>query len=192
MLTSYCNTLCTDIADINKLKTKQENLLGGLITNVRTGYTKKGNVPYGVVVIEDYSGSGEIFLMDKAWTDNAGILTIGSTIFIRGKVEKRNKYNEELTFRPHEIKQLGNVLEEQLKGLTIQIEADNIDEMDIAELISIVERNPGQKDLKMEIKTAGYSKPLKLQSGAKKVFVTQKIIDKINELQTIKCKIDWE
>ncbi|MCF0244340.1 MAG: DNA polymerase III subunit alpha [Bacteroidaceae bacterium] len=192
VLTSYCNTLCTDIADINKLKTKQENLLGGLITNVRTGYTKKGNVPYGVVVIEDYSGSGEIFLMDKAWTDNAGILTIGSTIFIRGKVEKRNKYNEELTFRPHEIKQLGNVLEEQLKGLTIQIEADNIDEMDIAELISIVERNPGQKDLKMEIKTAGYSKPLKLQSGAKKVFVTQKIIDKINELQTIKCKIDWE
>ena len=192
VLTSYCNTLCTDIADINKLKTKQENLLGGLITNVRTGYTKKGNVPYGVVVIEDYSGSGEIFLMDKAWTDNAGILTIGSTIFIRGKVEKRNKYNEELTFRPHEIKQLGNVLEEQLKGLTIQIEADNIDEMDIAELISIVERNPGQKDLKMEIKTAGYSKPLKLQSGAKTVFVPQKIIDKINELQTIKCKIDWE
>ena len=46
----------------------REMLLGGIVTDFREGMTKTGK-PYGVVKIEDFTGSGEIALFGNNYIE---------------------------------------------------------------------------------------------------------------------------
>ena len=61
ILENVCNTHMADLADKTDLANR-DLLLGGIVTDVREGRTKNDK-PYGIVKIEDYSGSGELPLV---------------------------------------------------------------------------------------------------------------------------------
>lgn len=192
VLTGFCNTRTDELEKIDELAKREEIRLGGIITKTKTGYTKKGNIPYGVITIEDYEGTGEIFLMDKLWTDHVGILTEGSTVYLKGKMEPRNRFNtEDLVFRPSEIRQLGKVQEEHLAGIKISFMAEDVDKMDVSDLLELIKVNQGNALVTLEVKTSGTNRPLNLQSSKTTVGVTQKLIDKINAMKSFDCEAIW-
>ena len=57
VLDKLCNTHCVELGDKMELLKKGKVTFGGMVTAVRTGFTKKGSA-YGVVSIEDYYGAG--------------------------------------------------------------------------------------------------------------------------------------
>ncbi|MCF0203364.1 MAG: DNA polymerase III subunit alpha, partial [Bacteroidaceae bacterium] len=217
VLTSYCNTTCKELNpdkenDENKendepivnnavnkkeenylerLRKKGDNFIGGIVTKVRTGVSKKGNLPYGIVTLEDYSGTGEIFFFDKIWSDNAGIMTENATICVRGRVEPRSKYNAELTFRPMEVQQLGKIQLERLEGIKLNIRAEDIDILNAKELITEIKDHPGKHIVKVEIATTGNYRPLNFLCNATKVAASQKLIDRLNNIPNVECTAIW-
>ena len=66
VLDNLCNTRCDELADASSLTDREDVILGGIVTNVRTGFTKNGK-PFGIVTLEDYNGSGELPLFGEEW-----------------------------------------------------------------------------------------------------------------------------
>ena len=66
VLDKLCNTHCVELGDKMELLKKGKVTFGGMVTAVRTGFTKKGSA-YGVVSIEDYYGAGELALFGEDW-----------------------------------------------------------------------------------------------------------------------------
>jgi DNA polymerase III subunit alpha len=54
--------------------------IGGLVVSAEKRYTKKSNRPFGVVVIEDFSGSLEVTAWDEVFSKSAGILLPGAVV----------------------------------------------------------------------------------------------------------------
>ena len=57
ILENMCNTRCSELADKEALSHKEKITLGGIVTAVRSKFTKTGK-PCGFVTIEDFEGSG--------------------------------------------------------------------------------------------------------------------------------------
>ena len=66
VLDNLCNAKCADLAEVEKLADREDVVLGGIVTAVRTGFTKTGK-PFGIVTLEDFDGTGELPLFDKDW-----------------------------------------------------------------------------------------------------------------------------
>ncbi|MCQ2243492.1 MAG: DNA polymerase III subunit alpha [Bacteroidaceae bacterium] len=209
ILKGYCNTSVTELEDIAELKKREEIRFGGIVTAIkRTGFTKRGNTPYGIVQIEDFEGTGELFLIADTWTNNVGILTVGSTIFVRGKMEARNRFNpDDIVFRPSEIRQLGQVQNERLTGVKISMNANDVDPLDAKELMEILSPKkekdqasaegkdiPKEKphELVFEIKSSDSPRPINVQGGANtKILVDYKLIERINAIKSFECNAIW-
>ena len=192
ILTGYCNTNVSDLDKIEKLQNKEEIISGGIVTAVkRTGFTAKGNTPYGIVVIEDFEGTGELFLIGDTWTQNANTLTVGATVFIQGKLVPKFQYSKELAFRPQVIKQLSEVQNSMLAGLKVSFNADSVDNQQTQEFISLIKSFPGKHELVLELRTADDSRPLTIRSSQTKVEVNNKLIDQIEALGVFHCDFLW-
>ena len=63
-------------------------VLGGIITGVKSKFTKTGK-PCGFVTLEDFEGSGELALFGEDWGKWRGIMVEGSTIYITAKCVSR-------------------------------------------------------------------------------------------------------
>ena len=53
-----CNTHCTEIEDKAELAKKEDIVLGGIVTGVKSKFTKNGK-PCGFVTIEDFVFAGK-------------------------------------------------------------------------------------------------------------------------------------
>ena len=62
ILNSLCNTHCSELGDKQELAKKEDVVLGGIITGVKSKFTKTGK-PCGFVTLEDFEGSGELALL---------------------------------------------------------------------------------------------------------------------------------
>ena len=140
ILDNLCNTKCTELADIAKLADREDVILGGIVTAQKTGFTKTGK-PYGVVTIEDFDGSGEIFMMGEEWGQRAGMFSIGASVYVTGKIKSRFMYNEN---GPKDLKIGGveflqTIKERAIDRITISLMTDQVnDELvnDLTELIN--------------------------------------------------------
>ena len=79
VLDKLCNTHCVELGDKMELLKKGKVTFGGMVTAVRTGFTKKGSA-YGVVSIEDYYGAGELALFGEDWGNHNSKFIIGSSV----------------------------------------------------------------------------------------------------------------
>ena len=61
ILDNLCNAKCADLSDMSNLNGREDILLGGIVTAIRTRFDKRGN-PCGFVTLEDFDGSGELAL----------------------------------------------------------------------------------------------------------------------------------
>mgnify|MGYP000638805558 FL=1 len=80
-------------------------LLGGIVTDFREGMTKTGK-PYGVVKIEDFTGSGEIALFGNNYIEYSKYCKPGMYLLITARVEPRRWNENELDFNIGSIRLL--------------------------------------------------------------------------------------
>lgn len=104
VLTYVCNTGMAEINDRESLKGR-EMLLGGIVTDFREGMTKTGK-PYGVVKIEDFTGSGEIALFGNNYIEYSKYCKPGMYLLITARVEPRRWNENELDFNIGSIRLL--------------------------------------------------------------------------------------
>ena len=90
ILNGICNLHMEQMNDLAPFE-NQDVRLGGIVTGLKRQGITKTNQPYGIVMVEDYTGSAEIALFGNDWAQWKGYLTQqGNLVYITGRVQGCN------------------------------------------------------------------------------------------------------
>ncbi|RRD02318.1 DNA polymerase III subunit alpha [Prevotella sp. OH937_COT-195] len=180
VLRKLCNTRCAELENKEALVEKQALTLGGIVTDVRTRFDKKGN-PCGFVTIEDYDGAGEMPFFGENWGKWSGILQVGSSVYVNAKCSMPYPNSKYVSFNVSNIQLLSTVKDTRIDNITISMKASELDSENIEDLCSIIDESPGKTDLYVKIHIQGSGTPITLRSRKKRVELNQKLISYLDD-----------
>ena len=105
----------------------KELTMGGLVVDFQTRMGKKGG-QFGIMKIEDYSGSFEFMLFGNKFVDYQKFGVPGLAIVVRGAYEKG--YGDNVRFNVKTIELLENLKGKMLKNLVISLKDDDLSNVD--------------------------------------------------------------
>jgi DNA polymerase-3 subunit alpha len=179
------------LADVEKLSDREEVVLGGIVTNVRTGLTRMGK-SFGIVTLEDFEGSGELAMFGEDWGARAGNFIIGASVYVTGQVKSRYHYNEN---GPKDLKVTGveflqTVKEKSIDRITIQLTTDLLDSKVVTELGEIVRENPGKTKLFFQLRDSLGKHHVLMRSNNSLVDVRHALLDFIERTEGLDYQIN--
>ncbi|MDO4958495.1 MAG: DNA polymerase III subunit alpha [Prevotellaceae bacterium] len=191
VLKNLCNKQCSELgsdADKEELAKMDVVAIGGIVTGLREGFTKRGT-PFGIVTIEDYGGAGEIAFFDD-WSTWRGKFIEGSSLFIKIKYEKKFPTSTYISSKVTSVDFLADVRDKLIKKLTLVINIDDLDKMDAAELFNAIDASPGDVELDFQCHSVKMMRPVNLVSRTRRVSVNKALIDVIESKSAIEYKIN--
>ena len=189
ILKNLCNTQCQELNDRIELSKKQEVVLGGIVTAVRSKYTKTGK-PCGFVTIEDFDGSGELALFGEEWGKWRGMLIEGCTVMVKAQFVQRFRNSDMMEMRITDIQYLQTVKDTQIEKITISLEADKLDDTTVSDLVTIIKDAPGTTQLFFQVRETSNSKPFVLRSLKEKIDISKELISFIKGCEALDYKIN--
>ena len=179
----------TELEDKDSLAERGDILLGGIVTGFREGMTKTGK-PYGILRLEDFTGSGEIALFGQNYIDYAKYGKEGMYLLISGKMEPR-KYKENVfDFNIASIKLLQDEKDKLIENISITLPIHDLDEQTVNELTTIIHNNPGNSLLYFKVVDGNNNISLNLFSRSVRLTVTKELVDYLTENEIIDFKIN--
>lgn len=121
--------LCTPVEELNNgletFKGKEINI-AGIITAKREGKTKTGK-DFGILTLEDFSGTYELAFFGKDYTDFRQYFIDETAIYVKGKVgPKWGKEGNELTFTIQKVGLLEALTENAIRSITLQVDIEKL------------------------------------------------------------------
>ena len=157
----------------------KEIAIGGIVTGYETRMTKKGG-QFGILKIEDYTGSTELKFFGQDFIEFNKYGHVGIAIRVHGRFQKR--YNsEELVFKVTNIKLLQDIKGQVISNITLQINKDDITPELHELLVDLIKSSTEDRcTLQIEITDESIGRTITLTSGVK-IPVNKKLIDKLNQ-----------
>ena len=189
ILDHLCNTQCTEMSELSKLSDREDIIIGGIVTNVRTGFSKN-NKPFGIVTIEDFSGSGELALFGEEWPHWNSWLTPGASLCISCKLQQRWRDSDQKELRIQKIEYLQTVKENAIDHLTITIDTDQINDQTINELNSIITDCPGNTRLYFQLHDSLHKHEVLMESRKAKIDLSIYLLNFIDDAKGLDYQIN--
>ena len=158
----------------------RELTLGGMVTEYTVRQGNSGN--FGILKIEDYSGSTEMRLFGQDFIDYGKYGVIGTPLLIHGRYGRRFR-NSDVRFQITGIKLLEEAKGQLVNGITININADKVTENFhgiINDMIKSSTTNRG--DLFLRVRLTELNRSVKLASGVK-IPITKNLLDTLDEME---------
>lgn len=180
ILNHVCNMTMKDVdsREWEEFQNK-ELLLGGIVTGYREGLTKTGK-PYGIIKIEDMSGSGEVPLFGDNYINFSKYGKEGLYLYIKAAVQPRRWKEAELDFKINSIQLLQDVKDSLIHSISISIPIDDLNKQIISELSTLIKSNPGKTQLFFNV-TGSDHVALNFSSRDIRLNVTQELLNFIND-----------
>lgn len=178
ILDHVCNTHMADLGDLQSLQGRTLTM-GGIVVEQKELRTKR-DMPYGKVVLEDFTGTHELTFFGNDWMNNKGKCSVGYFLYIEAEVRPRKYKETELELGILSIRLLPEVKDTLIHQLTVIIELSALSESLILDLSDMMKANPGKVALNFEVHTSGQSMKAKLGSRSSRVNVTDDMISYIN------------
>ena len=189
LLDYVCNlTLKNFSSDLEKY-VNSDIIIGGIVTSYREGLTKKGS-PYGIITIEDYSGTAEIALFSKDFINYGAYGKEGLYLLVQGKVEIA-KYNNKAQLRISRISLMDEAMAGSIKDITIVVDSQNFDSSKATAVNEVVNKYiGGTGELRFEIidKSQNYSVPL--YSRSKRVKIDKELVSVLEAIDGVSVKVN--
>ena len=188
ILKYVCNT---GMVELNERETLQgrEVLLGGIVTGFREGVTKTGK-PYGILKIEDFTGSGEIPLFGQDYIEYSKYGKIGMYLLITARVEPSRWDPNKLDFKIGTVSLLQDEKDKLIEKISITVPIHDLDEPTINELSVLIKNNPGHSLLYFKVVDGEHNISLNLFSQNIRLNVTRELVDFLQENENIDFKIN--
>ena len=155
-----CNTTTTELKELETLKRRSQIRIGGLITNMRYGTSKKGN-PYGIFTLEDYDGAHEFALFGKNYIEFGKYMIKDLYVCISGVVQERGadfgyqtripNAPKELEFAIRQIDELANIKAKFLKSIVLIASLQQLNDNFVDTLTETIKSNKGNTNLYVEV-----------------------------------------
>jgi DNA polymerase-3 subunit alpha len=144
----------------------REVVIGGMVVDFQQRQGKKG--PFGILKIEDLSGSTELRLFGKTFADFNGYCTPGQQIMVTGRYQRRFQ-QEELRFNISNISLLSDIRGRYIRGIALKLTVDQINS-NLCEMIKEFSARPaadssGMSVLRMAIYDPHLNRSVVLNSG---------------------------
>ena len=189
VLDNLCNTHCAELSDVQQLKDREDVIFGGIVTDVRQKFTKRGE-PCGFVVIEDFDGSGELGLFGKDWGEKSGMFTVGSAVYVTGKMQPRFQYSDQMELKVQDVQYLQTVKDKAIDRITITLTTDLLDEQVVTELGEMINENPGKTKLYFQLVDRTGKGHVLMRSTTKFVDVKSTLVNFIEQTPALDYKIN--
>ena len=188
VLKYVCNAHMADLSDLNPLK-NQDLVLGGIVTGVREGYTKKGN-PFGIAKVEDYSGSYEFAFFGNEWVEKKYYFNIGMFLFLKGKCQPKQWKQDEFEVRINTIDLLPDVKDKAVEKLTVVMPLTAVDEETIEEFYALASSHQGETELCFHLQDEEGQMYVHMISRTLKISVHKEIMAYLEEHPLLSFKIN--
>jgi len=191
VLDNLCNAKCQDISDVASLDGRDDVILGGIVTAVRTRFDKRGQ-PCGFVTIEDFEGSGELAMFGEDWGRWNGMFTEGASVYITAKLQQRFRDSTQKVLKVQNIEYLQTVKDKAVDRITISINTDQsmLNDQIVAELSELVAESPGKTKLFFQLHDGTGKCHVLLRSKNMMVDVRHQLIDYIERTKALDYKIN--
>jgi DNA polymerase-3 subunit alpha len=187
ILEYICNTTMADVGK-KELPIEKDLSFGGIVTEFREGITKTGN-PYGILKVEDFSGSGEIPLFGKDYVNFGKYGKPGMYLFVRARMEDKFKNGKpRLSLGSFQLMQ--DVKDTLVDSITITLPIHSLQSTTINELSTRVKRNPGKSKLYFKVVDSVNHVIQEFSSPTTPLTITNELIDFLKEDEEITFKIN--
>ncbi len=151
--------------------------LGGMVIDFQTRQGKTG--PFGILKIEDYTGSVEFMLFGQTYIDFHNFGVAGTPIIVSGQFQRRFA-NSDIRFNISNMQLLESVKGALVKNIVIDVEADKMNSM----LQSIInEKSTGEGtpsgELSFRVFDPSINRSLKL-SSARRIHITRDLVEALD------------
>ena len=189
VLDNLCNTRCDELADVNQLKDREDVIIGGIVTAVRTRFDKRGQ-PCGFVTLEDFAGSGELAMFGEDWGRWSGMFTEGASVYVTAKVQPRFQFSDIMQLKVQNIEYLQTIKDRAIDRITISLTTDLLDDEIVTELGELISTSPGKTKLYFQLRDTTGKKHVLLRSTSKTVDVKNTLIHYIEQNSALDYKIN--
>ncbi len=163
-----CNVDLSKLHDHLTDYKKKEVVFGGMVTSTLQRTTKNGSL-FGVVTLEDYSGSMDFRLFKENYLKMRHMLVVGNNLLVRAMVEP-NRYDENsLNINIRDISLLEDAMNKNIKKLTLFIDPKIVTDEFIDTMVKMGYDYPGDTHLLISMATADKKRPLVMNSKSAKV-----------------------
>ena len=188
ILEHVCTTHLNAFEDLTPLANR-DITVGGIVTGLREGYTKKGN-PFGIAKIEDYSGAAELPLFGQDWIDWGRYMQQGCFLFIHAKVQPKQWKQEEFEVKINKIELLPDVKDKLIEKITISTNLDALDNAMLDEMIPFFTQNPGNVELRIQVRDIETQMHTNLISKTLKISVGKELIRYLKDNPALEFSIN--
>ncbi|MCU4176994.1 DNA polymerase III subunit alpha [Carboxylicivirga sp. N1Y90] len=186
-LTHFIHHNFKQLDDLEAMKGRDLSF-GGMVVAVRRGTTKKGN-PFGIMTIEDYSGSFEFAFFGNDFTEYLPYLEVGYFLMIKGRVQPKRFNKEELEMKINHISFLSELREKMVNVITLNVPLKAVSQELTTELAQLLLDNEGKVTLKFVIKDSESKNAVQLLSRSMRVDLTDDLVKYIDEHPDITLSI---
>ena len=174
-----CNSTIKNFVDTGMNHLGHEYVLGGIVTDYTERPTKRGN-NFGIVKIEDKTGSAEFMIFDKVFTEYRNYCIPGTAIAVRCKYEMNN-YSNKVALRVNNIAFLKDLKGKMVQSIVISL---NEKQLQFGSLIreQLKAKSDTKCDLVFSIHDLETNRYVKVRSKYK-IPLTREFIEQLDELE---------
>lgn len=189
VLDNLCNTRCPELENKDALAQKEEIVVGGIVTDVKSKFTKTGK-PCGFVRLEDFEGAGELALFGEEWGRWNGMLAKGCTVMVTMKCVKRFRDSKFYDLRIQGIEYLQTVKDKRVNRITIDVPSDSVDDTVVTDITTLLSDHPGNTEVFFQIEDASSRRKVLLRAGRLRVDVSHELVSYINRNPKMSYRIN--
>lgn len=189
VLDNLCNTRCPELENKDALAQKEEIVVGGIVTDVKSKFTKTGK-PCGFVRLEDFEGAGELALFGEEWGRWNGMLAKGCTVMVTMKCVKRFRDSKFYDLRIQGIEYLQTVKDKRVNRITIDVPSDSVDDTVVTDITTLLSDHPGNTEVFFQIEDTSSRRKVLLRAGRLRVDVSHELVSYINRNPKMSYRIN--
>ncbi len=160
-----CNTDLAKLHDHLADYKNKEVVFGGMVTSTLQRTAKNGSL-FGVMTLEDYSGSMDFRLFKENYLKMRHMMVVGNLLLVRARVEESRYQPGTVNVNLQDIVLLEDALNNVIKKITLFMTPDRVDAALIDRLAEMKKAFPGNAKLYIHLTTPDNKRPLVLVSKA--------------------------
>ncbi|MDR0713661.1 MAG: DNA polymerase III subunit alpha [Bacteroidales bacterium] len=175
----FTNMMLAELHDLSPQEGK-DFIVAGLAVAARDAISKSGK-PWGMLTLEDFSGSHEFRFFGKDHETYRTYLKEGLPLLIKGSFQRN--FRNEIEPKIKNITYLSNVRENALKSITLKIPIQVVSEELIMQIDDQIVKNKGHVWVKIQLMDTGNEQTVTLFSRNAKIQMNDEFIDFLGKQQ---------
>jgi DNA polymerase-3 subunit alpha len=176
---TFCTATLSELENLNEIN-KTEVKIAGIVTHQETKINAKGQ-QYGVLTLEDFTGSIKIFLSGENFMRYRMYMNVNTCLFIQAKVLQRMYRTGEKELKITQIDLLDELREKKVKELKVTIENSMLSASFIQDMHELFSENQGKFRLRFIIEDPVNNVQVNMPSKTFKIDISAGLLRQLEE-----------